>query len=114
MEGYVNASVPFSWQEHNYLWKSDRRYHDFHPGNEHNASCEYPRMWGQDGYPIGEDITSQMKGCKSSEYDQVSETMKQTGPMFQLTRYSTGISKEPAHIPPGNPSFQLLLRFKID
>ncbi|KAL8725521.1 MAG: hypothetical protein Q9166_007307 [cf. Caloplaca sp. 2 TL-2023] len=77
-EGYVNSSTPFSWQEHNFLWKSDRRYHDFVPGNDFNASCEYPRMWGQDGYPIGPEITSQQNGCKSSEFDQYGE-IKGTG-----------------------------------
>ena len=72
-EGYVNSSTPFSWQEHNFIWKHhDRRYHDFAPGNDYNASCEYPRMWNQDGYPIGPEILSQQKGCKDSEYDQVS------------------------------------------
>ncbi|KAL8775629.1 MAG: hypothetical protein Q9209_000125 [Squamulea sp. 1 TL-2023] len=70
-EGYVNSSTPFSWKEHNFLWKHhDRRYHDFAPGNDFNASCEYPRMWGQDGYPVGPEITSQQNGCKASEYDQ--------------------------------------------
>ncbi|KAL9588903.1 MAG: hypothetical protein Q9203_002289 [Teloschistes exilis] len=77
-EGYVNASTPFSWQEHNFLWKNDRRYHDFAPGNEFNASCEYPRMWNQDGYPVGPEIISQQNGCKSSEYDQYGD-IKGTG-----------------------------------
>ncbi|KAL8997767.1 MAG: hypothetical protein Q9169_003016 [Polycauliona sp. 2 TL-2023] len=70
MEGYVNKSAEFSWQEHNFIWKSERRYHDFAPGNGFNASCEYPRMWGQDGYPVGPDILSQQNGCKDSEFDQ--------------------------------------------
>ncbi|KAL9004469.1 MAG: hypothetical protein Q9188_002722, partial [Gyalolechia gomerana] len=77
-EGYVNASASFSWHEHNFLWKGERRYHDFSPGNDWNASCEYPRLWGQDGYLVGPDITSQMKGCKSSEYDQYGD-IKGTG-----------------------------------
>ncbi|KAL8734946.1 MAG: hypothetical protein Q9181_003014 [Wetmoreana brouardii] len=46
--------------------------------NDFNASCEYPRMWGQDGYPLDRDITSQMNGCKASEYDQYGE-IKGTG-----------------------------------
>ncbi|KAL8938873.1 MAG: hypothetical protein Q9211_003009 [Gyalolechia sp. 1 TL-2023] len=77
-EGYVNASASFSWHEHNFIWKGERRYHDFSPGNDRNASCEYPRFWGQDGYPVGPEITSQMKGCKSSEYDQYGD-IKGTG-----------------------------------
>ena len=70
-EGYENVSVPFNWQEYDYLWKGERRYHDFHPGNEHNASCKYPRMWGQDGFPLTSDIISHMDGCRSSEFDMV-------------------------------------------
>ena len=76
MEGYLNASAEFSWQEHNFIWKSERRYHDFAPGNGYNASCKYPRMWGQDGYPVGPEILSQQKGCKDSEFDQVSNRSK--------------------------------------
>ncbi|KAI4280846.1 MAG: hypothetical protein L6R38_004122 [Xanthoria sp. 2 TBL-2021] len=83
----IKASIDASmavWQEHNFLWKGDRRYHDFAPGNEFNASCEYPRMWGQDGYPIGPDITSQQHGCKDSEFDQYGD-IKGTGayPAYQ-------------------------------
>ena len=73
-DGYVNASTPFAWQEHDYVWKTDRRYLDFQPGNDHNASCEYPRMWGEDGYRLPSNITDLMQGCKSSEYDQVLHT----------------------------------------
>ena len=67
---YLNASVPFSWSEYDYVWKDpNRRYHDFEPGNAHNDSCVYPRMWGQDGLPLSKDITDQMNGCRASEFD---------------------------------------------
>lgn len=73
MKPYTNASVPFEWAEHDYLWKSDRRYHDFQPSDAFNASCTYPRMWDQDGYPVGQDILDQQQhGCKASEFDLVS------------------------------------------
>ncbi|KAI4117714.1 MAG: hypothetical protein LQ345_002108 [Seirophora villosa] len=78
MEGYLNASAEFSWQEHDYFWKGERRYHDFVPGNEHNASCKYPRMWGQDGYRIPPDITAQQNGCRDSEFDMYGD-IKGTG-----------------------------------
>ena len=70
-KGHVNASAPFNFQEYDYVWKTDRRYHDFQPGSERNLSCEYPRMWGQDGFPLTKDITDQMNGCKASEFDHV-------------------------------------------
>lgn len=110
-EGYENASTPFSWQEHNFLWKGDRRYHDFAPGNDYNASCEYPRMWNQDGYPVGEEILSQQVGCKSSEFDQV----RPFGPILSgpADRSSTEISRGPEPIRHGNLSCQDLHLFKI-
>jgi alpha-1,3-glucan synthase len=70
-DGYVNASAPFNWDEYDYIWKTDRRYHDFQPGNTRNYSCQYPPIWDQDGYPIGEDIKEQMHGCRESEFDAV-------------------------------------------
>ena len=70
-EGYVNASDPFNWHEYDYIWKGGRRYNDFQPGNNKNTTCEYPPMWGQDGYPLSSDILDQMDGCKDSEFDQV-------------------------------------------
>ena len=70
-KGYVNTSAPFNWHEHDYIWKGERRYHDFQPGNTKNTSCEYPRMWGQNGYPMTKDITDQMDGCRDSEFDSV-------------------------------------------
>lgn len=69
-EGFLNASTPFSWGEHDYLWKSDRHYHDFAPGNSENVSCQYPKFWGENGYPVGNDILDQENGCRDSEFDQ--------------------------------------------
>ena len=70
-QGYENVTVPFSWQEYGSVYKSDRIYHDFQPGNDWNSSCEYPRMWGEDGFPLPANITMNMDGCKASEFDQV-------------------------------------------
>jgi alpha-1,3-glucan synthase len=73
MEGWENAtvSVPFSWNEYDYNWKSTRRYWDFEPSNEQNLSCQYPRMWSQLGYPVTQDVLSAeaAAGCRASEYD---------------------------------------------
>lgn len=110
MEGYVNASAEFSWQEHNFLWKGDRRYHDFTPGNEYNASCEYPRMWDQDGYRIDEDVVAQQKGCKSSEFDLVG--ICHCYRLVPTDISSTAISKAPEHTLHGSRSYQISPRFR--
>lgn len=111
MEGYLNASAEFSWQEHDYFWKGERRYHDFVPGNEHNASCKYPRMWGQDGYRIPPDITAQQNGCRDSEFDMVSTRCRS---LFSLTdTRSTVTSRALEHILRGNHSYPTSRRSKI-
>jgi alpha-1,3-glucan synthase len=66
--GYENASAPFSWGEYDYIWKSDRRYLDFEPGSVINESCEYPRFWDDDGYPLTS-ILADENGCRISEFD---------------------------------------------
>lgn len=70
-QGHLNQSAPFTWKEYDYVWKTDRRYHDFQPGNAENASCQYPRMYEENGLLIGNDITEEMDGCRESEFDQV-------------------------------------------
>ncbi|KAL9049938.1 MAG: hypothetical protein Q9162_006938 [Coniocarpon cinnabarinum] len=74
-DGYwQNASslTPFNWGEYDYAWKySDRQYHDFHPSNEVNESCVYPRMWDIDGMPLDEQFLEQERihKCRASEFD---------------------------------------------
>ncbi len=70
-DGSVNASAGFKWDEYDFVWKTDRRYHDFHPGNTRNSSCDYPAIWNQDGFPIGDNIKDHMHGCRDSEFDSV-------------------------------------------
>ena len=48
-EGFLNVSTPFYPHEHNVIWKSDRRYQDFHQSDDYLEECEYPRFWGDDG-----------------------------------------------------------------
>ena len=74
-QGWLNSTslTPFNFHEYEYVWKSERRYHDFEPGVAVNASCTYPRMWGQDGYPLAQDIEAELHGCRESEFDLVSE-----------------------------------------
>lgn len=71
MQGYMNASTPFNWDEHDFLWKSDRRYWDFQPGDKKNASCKYPDIYNEDGYPVRSNVTEHYNGCRESEFDQV-------------------------------------------
>lgn len=72
-EGYLNTSTPFLLSEHQVLWRnSDRQYLDFKFDNEqYNETCDYPAFWDDTGYPVGTDVTDEMKGCYNSEFDQV-------------------------------------------
>lgn len=69
-DGYLNETTPFSLDEHKVLWKSEKRYWDFDFDNTYNTTCEYPRFWLETGYPVGKDVTDQMKGCYAGDYDQ--------------------------------------------
>ena len=71
-EGYMNTTTPFTLDEHHVEWKSDRRYLDWRVSEHYNDTCEYPRFWLETGEPVGDDVTSQMKGCFDSDFDQVS------------------------------------------
>jgi alpha-1,3-glucan synthase len=72
-KGFENATTPFNWNEYDALYKTDRHYHDFKIGNNHNASCQYPRMWNAKGFPMQDPfiLEAMTKGCKDSEFDQV-------------------------------------------
>ena len=72
--GKENETAPFRWGEYDVRYKSSRQYHDFTIGNKPNATCNYPRMWGEDGYPLAnQGIKSIMEQqlCRDSEFDQV-------------------------------------------
>ncbi|KAF2661570.1 glycosyltransferase family 5 protein [Lophiostoma macrostomum CBS 122681] len=73
-EGYLNESTPFNTQEWPVQWKSDRRYHDFNIGFDYNDTCDFPRMWSEDGKPVGQDVASQFKGCFNGDFDQFGDT----------------------------------------
>lgn len=69
-EGYLNTTTPFSEKEHKATWKSERRYVDFDIGNTYNETCDYPRFWFENGYPVNESDISQLVGCYDSDFDQ--------------------------------------------
>lgn len=72
--GSENVSAPFKWQEYDVRYKTSRHYHDFHISNSRNTTCTYPRMWGEDGYPLSNRtvLTAMERPCMDSEFDQVS------------------------------------------
>lgn len=70
-KGHENESTPFSWGEHDYFWKSDRRYFDFQPGSEVDQSCEYPRFWDKTGRPVNATDLGIPDSCRDSEFDLV-------------------------------------------
>ncbi|KAJ5247743.1 alpha-1-3-glucan synthase [Penicillium chermesinum] len=69
-EGYLNTTTPFSVKEHPTTWKSDRRYVDFDIGNTYNSTCDYPRFWYENGFPVNESMTAGLVGCYDSDFDQ--------------------------------------------
>ncbi|KAJ5690458.1 hypothetical protein N7462_004850 [Penicillium macrosclerotiorum] len=69
-DGYLNTTTPFSVKEHETTWKSDRRYVDFDIGNTYNATCDYPRFWYENGYPVNESMIAGLVGCYDSDFDQ--------------------------------------------
>ncbi|KAE8155104.1 hypothetical protein BDV25DRAFT_169289 [Aspergillus avenaceus] len=69
-EGHLNDTTPFSLKEHKALWKTDRHYVDFNIGNTYNDTCDYPRFWFEDGYPVSDETTAQLVGCYDSDFDQ--------------------------------------------
>ena len=73
-DGFLNTTTPFTLNEHQVQWKSSREYHDFHIGSTYNKTCQYPKFWLETGFPVGEDVTSQMVGCYDSDFDQYGDT----------------------------------------
>lgn len=73
-DGYLNTTTPFTLDEHQVQWKSSRQYHDFHIGDTYNKTCNYPKFWLETGFPVGDDVTSQMVGCYDSDFDQYGDT----------------------------------------
>lgn len=69
-DGYLNTTTPFSEKEHMTTWKSDRHYVDFDIGNTYNETCDYPRFWFENGYPVNESQTADLVGCYDSDFDQ--------------------------------------------
>ncbi|KAK0927193.1 hypothetical protein LTR29_017683 [Friedmanniomyces endolithicus] len=71
-EGYLNESTPFAAEEHDVIWKSERRYHDFFQSNEELDTCDYPRFWGDKGHQVN-NLSHLLAGCRDSEFDQYGE-----------------------------------------
>ena len=63
-------STPFSSTEHNALWKTTRRYHDFDISDDYLTECEYPRFWTEFGEMVGRNVTDLLVGCRNSDFDQ--------------------------------------------
>jgi alpha-1,3-glucan synthase len=70
-EGYLNESTPFFPGEIPVVWKGSRRYHDFDISHEYNETCQFPRLWDETGFPVGEEVMREFKGCYSGDFDQV-------------------------------------------
>lgn len=71
VKGYLNTSTPFAAGEHDVIWKSAKRYHDFSQSDEELDHCNYPRFWGDAGHQVHNLI--HLVGCRDSEFDQYGE-----------------------------------------
>ncbi|KAL1598886.1 Cell wall alpha-1,3-glucan synthase ags1 [Paraconiothyrium brasiliense] len=84
--GNENVTAPFKWSEYDVRYKSSRQYHDFAIGNNLNTTCNYPRMWGEDGYPLSNQsvLDAMSRPCRDSDFDQYGD-MKGVGevPVWQ-------------------------------
>lgn len=72
-EDYLNTSAPWSFREHNQMYRTDMvHYRDFTQSNEWLEECDvpYPTFWDQGGRPIDNANTSKMVGCMNSDFDQ--------------------------------------------
>lgn len=91
-DGYTNTTAEFRFHEYDFLWKGEARYHDFEPGNDINSSCQYPRIWEQNGYLLPSNISDEFHGCRASEFDMYGD-IKGTGayPSYvnQLSRFAS-------------------------
>ena len=70
----LTAQQPFTLQEHEVQWKTDRQYWDFSFGNTYNQTYDYPRFWNETGFPVDQSVTDQLLGCYDSEFDQYGDT----------------------------------------
>ena len=111
-EGYLNTSTPFQNTEHNALWKSDRRYHDFSFGNNELAKCEYPRFYGDDGLEVT-NLTTELVGCRDSEFDQYGEIAGKHGHLYERKGVDDVIQQLLETTLSGNDKYQSSLLCKI-
>ena len=88
-EGFLNVSTPLSYTEHNALWKTPRRYHDFAFDNEELDHCDvpYPRFWDDFGEPVSKNGTENLIGCRKSEFDQYGDIQGKLSGLYAIFRF---------------------------
>lgn len=76
-EGYLNESAPYvPAHEHEALWKTPRRYHDFAFGTVFNTSClDFPRLYWDNGSEVQQAVYDTFGGCYNGDFDQVRQRM---------------------------------------
>lgn len=81
-DGFLNESTPFVPEEHEVMWKTERRYPDFAFGNTKTSTCELPRFWDESGSLVEKEVNSDnfsatfndlssLGSCFDSDFDQV-------------------------------------------
>ena len=71
-KGFLNASTPFDPKEHDVIWKSDRRYHDFQQSDAVQEQCDYPTFFDDHGEVVT-NTTGYFTSCRDSDFDQYGE-----------------------------------------
>lgn len=75
-KGYLNVSAPFVPEhEHEALWKTPRRYMDWHFGTKYNDTCHaLPRLYFDNGTEAGNAVFDTFGGCYDGDFDQYGDT----------------------------------------
>lgn len=57
------------------IYKTDRHYLDFTFPTGYNKTCEnFPRLYYESGYEVGEEVYSMFEGCYDGDFDQFGDT----------------------------------------
>ncbi|KAJ5982397.1 hypothetical protein N7451_012497 [Penicillium sp. IBT 35674x] len=72
-KGHLNDSADFKASEYNVEWATERRYADFRFGDEWNGTCNFPKFWYENGYPLTTGGVEDLHGCYDSDFDQFGE-----------------------------------------
>ncbi|KAI8241993.1 Cell wall alpha-1,3-glucan synthase mok13 [Colletotrichum sp. SAR 10_99] len=72
---YLNTTAPFEPHEMEAIYKTDRHYLDWTFPTGYNKTCEnFPRLYYESGYEVGEEVYGMFEGCYDGDFDQFGDT----------------------------------------